>query len=137
MSHLLALSAGIIFGLGLILAGMADPMKVKAFLDLAGAWDPSLALVMGGAIAVGMVAFARGKRMARSWTGTPMEIPTNTVIDFRLVAGGVLFGIGWGIAGFCPGPAIVALGSGMTEAAVFVVAMLAGMLGHDRWLMRA
>jgi hypothetical protein len=134
MSHLFALVAGIVFGLGLILAGMADPMKVKAFLDLAGAWDPSLALVMGGAIAVGLVAFARAKRMERSWTGTAMEVPTNRSIDARLIGGGVLFGIGWGIAGFCPGPALVALGSGMTEAAVFVGAMLAGMLAHDRWL---
>jgi uncharacterized protein len=134
MRYLFALAAGIVFGLGLILAGMADPLKVKAFLDLAGAWDPSLALVMGGAIAVGLIAFARGKRMERSWTGTRMEIPTNRSIDARLIVGGILFGIGWGIAGFCPGPALVALGSGMAEAAAFVVAMLVGMLAHDRWL---
>jgi hypothetical protein len=132
--HLFALSAGTVFGLGLILAGMANPMKVKAFLDLGGAWDPSLALVMGGAIAVGAVAFARGRRMERSWSGAPMEIPTSRVIDARLIGGGVLFGVGWGIAGLCPGPALVALGGGMSEAAVFVAAMLAGMLAHDRWL---
>lgn len=133
MYALFALASGIVFGLGLILSGMADPVKVKAFLDLAGAWDPSLALVMGGAIGVGFFAFRHARHMPRSWTGARMEIPTVTTIDARLIGGGVLFGIGWGIGGFCPGPALVALGSGMTEAAIFVAAMLAGMLVHDRW----
>lgn len=133
MYSFFALGSGIVFGLGLILSGMADPVKVKAFLDLAGAWDPSLALVMAGAIGAGFFAFRRARTMQRSWTGARMEIPTATAIDTRLVGGGVLFGIGWGIGGFCPGPAIVALGSGMTEAAIFVAAMLAGMLLHDRW----
>jgi len=128
--------SGLVFGLGLILAGMTDPRKVKAFLDLAGAWDPSLALVMGGAIAVGAVAFARAAGRQRSWTGDPMEIPTDNAIDRRLVVGGLLFGAGWGIGGFCPGPAIVALGSGMAEAGVFVAAMLVGMVVHDRWMVR-
>jgi uncharacterized protein len=136
MNLVYSLAAGLVFGLGLILAGMADPMKVKAFLDLAGPWDPSLALVMGGAIAVGVFAFARGKRMQRSWSGAPMDIPSNTTIDARLIAGGALFGVGWGIAGFCPGPALVALGSGMVEAAGFVAAMLLGMVVHDRWIAR-
>jgi uncharacterized protein len=136
MNLVYSLAAGLVFGLGLILAGMADPMKVKAFLDLAGPWDPSLALVMGGAIAVGVFAFARGKRMQRSWSGAPMDIPNNTTIDARLIAGGTLFGMGWGIAGFCPGPALVALGSGMVEAAGFVAAMLLGMVVHDRWIVR-
>jgi len=128
--------SGLVFGLGLILAGMTDPRKVKAFLDLAGAWDPSLAMVMGGAIALGVVVFARAAKRQRSWTGDPMEIPTVRVIDRRLVAGGILFGVGWGIGGFCPGPALVALGSGMLEAGVFVAAMLAGMVLHDRFLAR-
>jgi uncharacterized protein len=128
--------SGLIFGLGLILAGMTDPLKVKAFLDLAGAWDPSLALVMGGAIALGVFVFARAARRERSWTGEPMEIPTSRVIDARLIVGGILFGVGWGIGGFCPGPALVALGSGMTQAGVFVLAMLAGMVLHDRFLVR-
>ena len=128
--------SGLVFGLGLILAGMTDPRKVKAFLDLAGAWDPSLALVMGGAIAVGAVAFARAAGRQRSWTGDPMEIPTDNAIDRRLVVGGLLFDAGWGIGGFCPGPAIVALGSGMAEAGVFVAAMLVGMVVHDRWMVR-
>jgi uncharacterized protein len=132
MNALFSMTSGLVFGLGLILAGMADPMKVKAFLDLAGAWDPSLALVMGGAIAVGVFAFAQAKRMPRSWSGEPMDIPSRTTIDARLIAGGVLFGIGWGIAGFCPGPALVALGNGMVEAAGFVAAMLVGMVMHDK-----
>lgn len=134
--NLIALLSGLLFGLGLMAGGMTDPAKVKGFLDLFGAWDPSLALVMGGAIAVGVFAFAAAKRRNTSWTGERMEIPTVTLVDTRLVLGGVLFGIGWGIAGLCPGPAIVALGSGMGAAWIFVVAMLAGMLIHDRVLAR-
>jgi uncharacterized membrane protein YedE/YeeE len=136
MRHLVALVSGLVFGLGLIAGGMTNPAKVKGFLDLFGAWDPSLGLVMGGAIAVGVFAFAAARRRSRSWTGDPMEIPTSTVIDRRLILGGVLFGIGWGIAGFCPGPALVALGSGLGSAALFVAAMLAGMVIHDRVLTR-
>ena len=136
MGKVFAFLSGLIFGLGLILAGMTDPRKVKAFLDLAGAWDPSLALVMGGAIALGAVAFARAARRARSWTGDAMELPHDRGIDRRLIVGGLLFGVGWGIGGFCPGPALVALGSGMGEAGVFVGAMLAGMALHDRVLAR-
>lgn len=134
MSQVFGFLSGLVFGLGLILAGMTDPRKVKAFLDLAGAWDPSLALVMGGAIAVGVFAFARAGRRQRSWAGELMEIPSTRVVDRRLIVGGILFGVGWGIGGFCPGPALVALGSGMTEAAVFVAAMLAGMVLYDRCL---
>jgi len=134
MGHVFGFFSGLVFGIGLILAGMTDPMKVKAFLDLAGAWDPSLALVMGGAIALGVLVFARARLRSRSWTGTPMEIPTNSTIDGRLIAGGLLFGAGWGIGGFCPGPALVALGSGMGTAGIFVLAMLVGMLLHDKLL---
>ena len=137
MGNLFGFISGLVFGIGLILAGMADPLKVKAFLDLAGAWDPSLALVMGGAIALGIVAFALAKRRELSWTGTHMEIPTNHTIDTRLIVGGVLFGIGWGIGGFCPGPALVALGSGMGAAGIFVAAMLVGMVVHDKFLVRS
>jgi uncharacterized membrane protein YedE/YeeE len=136
MSNVFGFLSGLVFGLGLILAGMTDPRKVKAFLDLAGAWDPSLALVMGGAIALGVWVFARAARRQRSWTGALMEIPTSRTIDRRLIVGGMLFGVGWGVGGFCPGPAIVALGSGMTEAGVFVAAMLAGMVLHDRFVVR-
>ena len=137
MGNLFGFISGLVFGIGLILAGMTQPLKVKGFLDLAGAWDPSLALVMGGAIALGVVAFALARRRQRSWTGAPMEIPTNRTIDKRLVAGGVLFGTGWGLAGFCPGPALVALGamgSGMASAGIFVAAMLVGMVVHDKFL---
>ena len=133
MNNLFGFVSGLVFGIGLILAGMTEPLKVKGFLDLAGAWDPSLALVMAGAIALGAVAFARARRRERSWTGAPMEIPTNRSVDRRLIAGGVLFGVGWGIAGFCPGPALVALGSGMGSAGIFVAAMLIGMVIHDKF----
>ena len=136
MNGLFGFASGLVFGLGLILAGMTDPLKVKGFLDIAGAWDPSLALVMAGAIALAVVAFARVRGRERSWTGAAIEMPAPQAVDLRLVAGGVLFGIGWGIGGFCPGPALVALGSGMAEAAVFVLAMLAGMFVHDRFLKR-
>ena len=134
MGRVFALLSGLVFGLGQIVGGMTDPSKVKGFLDLAGAWDPSLALVMGGAIAVGLFAFAAARRRRRSWSGDAIELPPATAIDARLMGGGVLFGIGWGIGGFCPGPALVALASGLAPAAVFVAAMLAGMLLHDRWL---
>lgn len=136
MSSLFALVSGIVFGIGLIVSGMTDPAKVKGFLDLFGAWDPSLALVMGGAIAVGAVAFARAKRMPASWTGSPMELPTGTAIDKRLLLGGALFGAGWGIAGLCPGPAIVAASAGSMAAWLFVATMLIGMTLHDRMLVR-
>lgn len=136
IKDLFALVSGLVFGLGLIAGGMTDPAKVQAFLDLAGAWDPSLALVMGGAIAVGVFAFAAAKKRTTSWTGEHMELPRSTVIDTRLLAGGVLFGTGWGLGGFCPGPAIVALGGGLTQAALFIAAMLVGMLAHDRWMQR-
>ena len=134
MRDVFSIASGLIFGLGLILGGMSDPAKVKAFLDLFGNWDPSLAFVMGGAIAVGVFAFAAGKKRETSWTGERMEIPTSKVIDARLIVGGLLFGTGWGIGGFCPGPALVALGSGLMPAAAFVAAMLVGMVVHDRFL---
>lgn len=136
MSPIFGFVSRLIFGLGLILAGMTEPLKVKGFLDIAGAWDPSLGLVMGGAIAVGAVAFALARRRKKSWSGAPMEIPTDQTTDKRLVIGGALFGIGWGIGGFCPGPALVALGSGSASAASFVVAMLVGMVVHDTFLSR-
>ena len=136
MRSLFGFLSGLVFGLGLILSGMTNPLKVKGFLDLAGAWDPSLGLVMGAAVALGVLVFARAAKRQRSWTGTPMELPTQRRIDARLVLGGLLFGIGWGIGGFCPGPALVALGSGMGAAGLFVLAMLAGMVLHDRFLLR-
>jgi uncharacterized membrane protein YedE/YeeE len=122
-----SLLAGLVFGLGLIVSGMANPAKVLGFLDLAGAWDPSLGFVMAGAIAVGMVAFFVARRRMVSFIGAEMRLPTSRHIDHRLVGGSVLFGIGWGVAGFCPGPGLVSLGMGEIKALVFVAAMLAGM----------
>ncbi len=136
MTNVFALVSGLVFGLGLLASGMTDPMKIKGFLDLFGAWDPSLALVMGGAIAVGVPAFAVARRRARSWSGTHFEVPTGTSIDARLLLGGAIFGVGWGLAGFCPGPAIVAASGGSVAALVFVIAMLIGMTLHDRLLAR-
>lgn len=127
MPTFFALLAGAVFGVGLIVSGMADPAKVLGFLDLAGTWDPSLAFVMAGAIAVGVIAFAFARKRTVSVLGLQMRMPTATQIDRRLVGGSMLFGIGWGIAGFCPGPALVAFGMGERKAAVFVVAMLVGM----------
>ncbi len=123
----IAFVAGLVFGIGLLLSGMADPAKVLGFLDLAGSWDPSLALVMVGAIAVATIGFAVARRRTTSLLGTPIQLPTKRSIDRRLVVGSTLFGAGWGLAGFCPGPALVALGMGQGKAIVFVVAMLAGM----------
>lgn len=128
-----SLLAGLVFGIGLILSGMANPAKVLGFLDLFGRWDPSLALVMVTAVAVSGVAFLLVRRRGVSLLGAAMKLPTARQIDRRLITGSVLFGIGWGIAGFCPGPALVALGMGEAKALVFVAAMLAGM-GLFEWL---
>ena len=127
MASLFAFVAGLVFGLGLIVSGMANPAKVLGFLDIAGNWDPSLVLVMAGAIAVSLVAFALARRRTMSALGLPMQVPSDRTIDARLIGGSVVFGIGWGLAGFCPGPAIVALGAGYAKAGVFVAAMLLGM----------
>lgn len=122
-----SLLAGLVFGLGLIVSGMADPAKVLGFLDLAGQWDPSLAFVMAGAIAVGALAFGVANRRAVSFLCAKMRLPSARSVDRRLILGSMLFGIGWGVAGFCPGPALVSLGMGEVKALVFVVAMMAGM----------
>jgi uncharacterized protein len=123
-----AFAAGLVFGVGLLLSGMSDPGKVIGLLDVAGQWDPSLVFVMAGAIAVGFFAFRLAGRRGRTFLGDALQLPTSRDIDLRLVAGSVVFGIGWGLAGFCPGPALVAFGAGYVKAAVFVAAMLAGML---------
>ena len=127
MHRLTEFLVGLIFGLGLILSGMTDPAKVLGFLDLFGNWDPSLALVMGGAIAVGLFAFAIAKKRKQSVLGGAMHLPKATQIDKRLLLGALVFGAGWGLAGFCPGPALVSMASGEMKALVFVAAMLAGM----------
>ena len=128
MFALSALLSGLVFGLGLIVSGMANPAKVLGFLDLAGEWDPSLALVMAGAIAVGFFAFLIAKNRTRSFIGAEMKLPTASAIDSRLLVGSALFGAGWGVAGFCPGPGLVAVGMGEPKALVFVAAMLTGMV---------
>lgn len=124
---LFALLSGTIFGLGLILAGMANPAKVLAFLDLAGLWDPSLALVMGGAISIGLIAFTLAKKRSASFLGLKMHLPNARIIDKRLVIGGLAFGIGWGLSGICPAPAFVLLGAGSIKGFIFVIFMLIGM----------
>jgi uncharacterized membrane protein YedE/YeeE len=136
MSMLIAVSSGLLFGIGLLAGGMTDPAKVKGFLDVSGAWDPSLALVMGGAIAVGLIGFRLAGRRTTSWSGAPMHLPKSEGVDCRLILGGIIFGIGWGIAGYCPGPGIVAASSGSLAGGLFVVAMLAGMTIHDRLMAR-
>jgi uncharacterized protein len=125
-----ALGAGAVFGAGLIVSGMYDPAKVLAFLDITGNWDPSLAFVMIGAIAVAAPAFALAKarraREQKALLGEPLPANPSRRIDLPLVAGSLLFGVGWGLAGFCPGPALLAIGLGVTEAFAFIAAMLAG-----------
>ncbi len=123
-----AFFVGLLFGLGLIVSGMTNPAKVIGFLDLAGAWDPSLAFVMGGAILIGSGGFALAKKRQRSLLGAPMQLPTSTKLDKRLLLGSLAFGIGWGIAGFCPGPAVVSAAAGQPKAWIFVAAMLVGMV---------
>ena len=122
---------GLLFGLGLMLSGMTDPGKVIGFLDLLGTWDPSLALVMGGAIMVGFFAFTVAKKRTSTFLGGALRLPTNMDMDKKLVIGSLLFGAGWGLAGFCPGPALVSMADGQPKALVFVLAMLVGMLGFE------
>ncbi len=118
---------GLIFGIGLILAGMTNPAKVIGFLDITGTWDPSLAFVMGGAILVAIVAFRFAKKRTANFLGGAMRMPTSDMIDKRLVIGSLLFGAGWGMAGFCPGPALTSMGTGNPKAVIFVIAMIVGM----------
>lgn len=127
MVALIAFASGLVFGLGLIISGMANPAKVLGFLDLAGAWDPSLAFVMGGAVLVTAAGFALLRRRRASLSGEPLRWPAATRVDARLAAGSLAFGAGWGLAGFCPGPALVAASAGVPEALIFVAAMVAGM----------
>ncbi len=132
MKNVLVFISGLVFGIGLIISGMSNPYNVIGFLDLAGNWNPSLAFVMIGAVGVTLI-FTRWV-VARQKTifNDPLHLPGTTHINKELVIGGFIFGAGWAIAGFCPGPAVVALGAGYVKALVFVIAMLAGMLLHDR-----
>ena len=128
MHIIMALAVGLVFGIGLIISGMTDPSKVIGFLDLAGRWDPSLGFVMGGAILIGLVAFRFAVGRDKSLLGDVMRLPTATRIDRRLVLGGLAFGTGWGLAGYCPGPALASLASGSSKPLIFAAAMLAGMV---------
>ena len=130
MQLLMSFLTGLVFGLGLILSGMTDPSNVIGFLDLAGNWDPSLAFVMGGAILVGSFAFQFAKGGRKAWLGDVIRLPTATQIDKRIVLGALIFGIGWGLSGYCPGPALTSLAQG-GKPVVFVLAMLAGMAIYE------
>ena len=136
MQTITAMVAGLIFGVGLILSGMTDPSKIIGFLDLAGQWDPSLAFVMGGAISVGAIAFRFARGREKSLLGDVMRVPTSRQVDRRLILGSLAFGVGWGLAGYCPGPALASVAQGGTRPLLFVAAMLAGMAVYeiqDRW----
>lgn len=128
MIQLTAFIVGLLFGIGLIISGMSNPEKVTQFLDLAGNWDPSLGLVMTGAIVVGLPGFSLAKKLKRSFLNQPMQLPTSSVIDRRLIIGSLLFGIGWGLAGICPGPALVLFMSFTPKAMLFGLSMLIGMM---------
>lgn len=131
-----AFAAGLLFGIGLIVAGMANPAKVIGFLDVGGDWDPSLAFVMAGGVAVAFAGFALARHRRRSLLGSPVAMPPSTLVDRRLILGSMVFGIGWGLAGICPGPAFVLAGAVSMKGLVFVVAMVAGM-GLFEFLQRA
>lgn len=119
--------SGLLFGLGLILSGMTDPRNIIGFLDVTGSWNPQLALVMLGAVSVTYFAFRYLSRRERSWLGEPIDLPKSRTIDVRLLAGAMLFGIGWGLVGYCPGPALASLASLEQTPLLFVLAMLVGM----------
>ena len=130
MRAVVALVCGVVFGAGLAIAGMTNPAKVLAFLDLAGAWDPTLAFVMGGALAVSAIGYAIARGRQRPWLGGTFAIPTHQDLDARLLGGAALFGVGWGLVGLCPGPALASLARGSADVIVFVAAMVAGVLAH-------
>lgn len=130
MRNIIALVVGLVFGLGLCVSGMTEPAKVLGFLDLTGLWDPSLAFVMGGALAIGFVAFGLARRRRVALDGEPMQMPTARIINAPLIVGSLIFGAGWGLAGICPGPAIVDVGFLNPRALVFVAAMACGMLAY-------
>lgn len=132
MQRVVEFLTGLIFGIGLLISGMTDPGKVLGFLDLAGLWDPSLALVMGGGIGVGVIGFQLAQKRYMSFSGHPFLWPETSHIDRSLVWGSLMFGVGWGLAGFCPGPALVSMAAGHDKALVFVLAMLTGMALFDQ-----
>lgn len=127
-----ALASGIVFGFGLSLSGMLNPVRVQGFLDVFGNWDPSLAFVLGGAVVVAFIGVQVMKKMQHPAFDDSFHVPTNRKIDGPLVIGSALFGLGWGIGGFCPGPAVASLSVGIPQTILFVVAMLIGMTLYDR-----
>ena len=131
MKNIITVLAGLFFGLGLIISGMTNPAKVIGFLDIAGLWDPSLIFVMIGGIAVAFVGFKYVQNKSQAIFGESIHLPGRSEISKELVIGSLLFGAGWALAGFCPGPALVALGAGYKEAFIFVIAMIVGMCIHD------
>ena len=131
-----ALLAGVLFGLGLALSGMLDPVRVQGFLDVTGAWDPSLAFVLGGAVGVSALGNLFTRHVQHPLLAAAFDIPSSRQIDAKLLGGSALFGIGWGLAGFCPGPALAALSLGLPKAFVFVAAMLLGMWGYKTMISR-
>jgi uncharacterized membrane protein YedE/YeeE len=131
MKNVLALISGLVFGFGLILSGMANPAKVIGFLDIAGSWDPSLAFVMGGAIAIGFFAFKYAETRDTTFLGEELNLPRNNTIDKRLIGGSLVFGAGWGLGGFCPGPGLVSLGMGYSGGIIFALSMVVGMLAFE------
>ncbi len=133
LKNIIGLLSGLLFGFGLLISGMTDPVKVQGFLDVFGAWDISLALVMGGGLVVAIVGVQLAKRQQTSWIGSSIEMPSKTVITKKLLLGSMLFGIGWGLVGICPGPGIVLLGTGQWQAYVFIPAMIIGILAYQ-WL---
>lgn len=133
LKNIIGLLAGLLFGFGLLVSGMTDPVKVQGFLDVFGAWDISLALVMGGGLVVAFFGVLLAKHQQSSWIGTPIDMPSKTAITKQLIIGAMLFGIGWGLVGICPGPGIVLLGTGQWQAYVFIPAMIIGMLVYQ-WL---
>jgi len=130
MQALATLACGVVFGAGLAIAGMTNPAKVLAFLDVAGAWDPTLLCVMGGALAVSAAGYAIARRRAHPWLAATFAIPTRSDVDARLLGGAALFGVGWGLVGICPGPALANLARGSVDVFVFVAAMVAGVAAH-------
>jgi uncharacterized membrane protein YedE/YeeE len=128
MQRVIEFLVGLLFGLGLLLSGMTNPAKVQGFLDIAGLWDPSLAFVMGGGVCIGLVGFGWAKKKPLTFSGSAFQWPELAQIDRPLVLGSLMFGVGWGLAGFCPGPALVSMAAGYDKAVVFVIAMMIGMV---------
>lgn len=134
MRILTSLAAGLLFGLGLAISGLLNPAKVKAFLDVTGAWDPSLIFVLGAGVVVAFIGYRIAFAINKPLFDDKLQLPTKTRIDRPLIIGSSIFGVGWGLAGFCPGPAIASLSLGLLPAVIFAVAMFIGMVTHDRFL---